>query len=58
MSKDHHPDRAGGDLETQKQLAGLRDTLLDMCGKIPEPEYNGAFVIRDPDEITDDDIPF
>jgi hypothetical protein len=60
MSKDHHPDRAGGDLETQKVLADVRDFLVGTCSKIAEPEYQGAFVIPDPEpaEISDDDIPF
>jgi hypothetical protein len=62
MSKEHHPDRAGGDLETQKVLAAVRDSLADACKKIAEPEYEGAFVIPDPEpfsvELSDDDIPF
>ena len=60
MSKEHHPDRAGGDLETQKVLADVRDFLVGACNKIAEPEYQGAFVIPDPEpaEISDDDIPF
>jgi hypothetical protein len=62
MSKEHHPDRAGGDLETQKALADVRDLLVGACNKIPEPEYQGAFFIPDPEpfsvELSDDDIPF
>jgi hypothetical protein len=62
MSKEHHPDRPGGDLETQKVLADVRDCLVDVCNKIAEPEHQGAFVIPDPErlssEISDDDIPF
>ena len=64
LSKAHHPDKAGGDLETQKVLAEMRDYLLTACNKILEPGHPGAFVIPDPHpyahstEITDDDIPF
>jgi hypothetical protein len=64
LSKEYHPDRAGGDDESQKALSGVRDYLLSACGKIPEPERKGAFMIQDPDplaqsaEISDDDIPF
>jgi len=62
LSKEHHPDRAGGDLETQKVLADMRDYLVSACNKIEEPGCPGAFVIPDPDtsytEISDDDIPF
>jgi hypothetical protein len=35
MSKEHHPDRAGGDLETQKVLADVRDFLVGACKKMP-----------------------
>lgn len=64
LSKEHHPDRAGGDLETQKALAEMRDLLVRACNKIAEPERPGAFEIPDPQpyafeaEISDDDIPF
>jgi hypothetical protein len=63
MSKEHHPDRPGGDLETQKVLVEMRDYLVSTCDKIAEPEYDAAFVIPDPNpysaaEISDDDIPF
>jgi hypothetical protein len=62
LSKEHHPDRANGDQETQKVLASVRDHLVGVCNKMAEPEYQGAFVIPDPElssaGITDDDIPF
>jgi hypothetical protein len=64
MSKEYHPDRAGGNAEAQKVLSEMRDYLLLACGKITEPERKGAFVIPDQDnysqaaEISDDDIPF
>jgi hypothetical protein len=64
VSKEYHPDRAGGDAEAQKMLSEMRDYLLSSCSKIVEPQRKGAFVIPNPDsfaqltEITDDDIPF
>jgi hypothetical protein len=62
-SKEHHPDRPGGNTETQTILSETRDHLLNSCSKIAEPELDDAFVIPDPNghswtEIADDDIPF
>jgi hypothetical protein len=61
LSQIHHPDRNGGDSETQKLLTLARDFLSNACKEIEEYHAADAVIIEDPYaslEITDDDIPF
>lgn len=60
LSKDHHPDRKGGNERIQKRLNAVREELLKACTQMDD-EYplEGALIIPGPSpEISDEDIPF
>jgi hypothetical protein len=60
LSKDHHPDRKGGNENTQKRLNTVRQELLRACHQMDDEYPEGALIIPEPGapEISDEDIPF
>jgi len=59
LSKEHHPDRKGGDGGAQKRLNAVREQLQEFCNGMEDEYPEEALVIQEsPGIISDDDIPF